>query len=127
MPNLTIANIATHLLNYNETLPSFGGYSLSSLFLNDYLWTTDAMLKAGGIVNTQNTTFTNCFQGINLSWRGHKLNKIDRCTFNSPQTGSLLYPLMHPTPAGAGIALIGSTIDEIGNLVGFNCHYNTHL
>jgi hypothetical protein len=115
LPNLTIANIATHLLNYNETLPSFVGYSLSSLFLNDYLWTTDAMLKAGGIVNTQNTTFTNCFQGINLSWRGHKLNKIDRCTFNSPQTGSLLYPFNAPnTRTEAGIALMGSTIDEIG-------------
>ena len=115
LPSLTIDNIATHLLNYNETLPSFVGYSLSSLFLIDYLWTTDAMLKAGGVVNTQNTIFTNCFQGINLSWRGHKLNKIDRCTFNSPQTGSLLYPFNAPnTRTEAGIALMGSTVDEIG-------------
>jgi len=115
LPNLTIDNIATYLTNTTDTQPGFiTGYSLSSVAFSSTLWTDDAIAKAGGVVNAQNTTFTNCFQGINLSWRGHKLNKIDHCTFNSPQTGGLLYPFNAPnTRTEAGIALMGSAIDEI--------------
>ena len=117
LPTLTIADIATALLNSSETLPGFLSYSLSSVIFDNTILTNNAILKAGGVVNAQNTTFNNCFQGINLNWRGHKFNKIDRCTFNSPATGSLQYPFntaVPPTKSEVGVALMGAPTDEIG-------------
>ena len=116
--DLSINGIAQALLYYTEPLPPEIG-TLSSWILANYLWTTNATTKAGGVVNVQNTTFTNCFQGINLSWRGHKFNRIENSRFDVLGS-SLPYPFTNPPVSTmtnrpeAGVALMGTTIDELG-------------
>jgi hypothetical protein len=118
--DLSISSIQQSLLEYEQSSPvPYDSNNISSWILANYLWTTNAITKAGGVVNVQNTTFTNCFQGINLSWRGHKLNKIETSRFDVLGS-SLPYPFTNPplsamtNKAEAGVVLMGTTIDELG-------------
>ena len=51
--------------------------SMSSLYL-PYLWSIDARNTAGGQVSTNNCTFNNCFQGVNISWLGNDNNTFSK-------------------------------------------------
>lgn len=96
--NLNLSQIALNLLpNVNGLVPT-----LTSVYLTPYVNDPLAHQNAGGVVQTtKGMTFTDCLQGINLSWynnlpfQSNQVSDIDHATFRS---FGLVYPFSVISP-----------------------------
>lgn len=99
--------------------------SMSSLYL-PYLWSIDARNTAGGQVSTNNCTFNNCFQGVNISWLGNDNNTISETHFNSTALRLPFNNLTDRSEAGIN-ALWVDGIGSINNCTFDNQRYGIRL
>lgn len=90
-------------------------YSASSLAL-PYLWHPNSRNTAGGLIQSTNTTFNNCLQGINISWYANDQNLFENCTFNSTQIQFPFNNLTQQTEVG----IDGLYIKTLGSLTNNN-------
>ncbi|HNI44506.1 MAG TPA: NosD domain-containing protein, partial [Chitinophagales bacterium] len=81
--------------------PDANPYSNISSFALPQLWHLNSRQTAGAQLQADETLFSNCLQGINISWVGNATNKITNCTFDSEE---IRYPFTHlATQTEAGI------------------------
>ena len=105
LPNFDFANIEVLSGSYNQNTPNFLVANLSLTYqVLAAVWTSGPA-NAGGFIKAENTTFTDCFQGINISWATAKYGVITNCTFNDTQGANLRYPFATLLRPEAGIEL----------------------